>query len=73
MVAIGDRNVAVGAEVEPEVPPIYSSERSNQSIRCLSELRNRTVVIKVRIAAILGVSGEHIFARDGFDSHSPRW
>ena len=47
MVAIGDRHVAVGAEVEPKVPPIYSSERSNQLIRCLSELRNKTVVMRV--------------------------
>ena len=46
MVAIGDRHVAVGAEVEPKVPPICSSERSNQPIRCLSELRNRTVVME---------------------------
>ena len=45
MVAIGDRHVAVGAEVEPEVPPICSSERSNQPIRYLSELRNRIVVM----------------------------
>ena len=45
MVAIGDRYAAVGAEVEPKVPPICSSERSNQPIRCLSELRNKTVVM----------------------------
>ena len=49
MVAIGDRRVAVGAEVEPEVPPICSSEKSNQLIRCISELRNRRIVIKMRV------------------------